>query len=176
MNRAAPTLTSLSNEWRTPQLVVDLVRQVGLIAIDPCSGPGSVVYATVEWDEERDGLKERWAPYACVRDSLVYVNPPYGRALPRWIGRCADEAQDCTVLALVPARTDTRWWHEFVVAQAQAVCFWRGRLKFGLPPGYEGPQNGATFPSALVLWSPLRRMADRFAAVLAPHGAIWRLP
>ena len=158
----APCLASERMDWRTPQNVVDLVREFagGEIALDPCSGPGSIVGARVEWTEADDGLPRPWTIDA--HGGVAYVNPPYGRALPTWTEMCANEAMSgCEIALLVPARPDTRWWHSSVVGAADAICFWRGRLRF------LGAPSSAPFPSALVYYG---RREERFREVFAPYG------
>jgi hypothetical protein len=83
----------------------------------------------------------------------VFMNPPYGRQIGRWIEKAYKEAQkqDTTVVALIPARTDTRYWHDYVM-KAAAIYFVKGRLKFG-----DGG-NSAPFPSAVVVFK--RRPGD----------------
>jgi hypothetical protein len=79
------------------------------------------------------------------------VNPPYGRQIGGWMAKAASEAtarRAKLVIALVPARTDTEWWHTSVVAAGASVTMLKGRLKFGGEGGTVAP-----FPSALVLWS-----------------------
>lgn len=140
-------------DWNTPERVLDLVRQVGQIGLDPCSNATSLVRASVEW--VFGGLDRSWRNYG-----LVYVNPPYGREIEPWIVRCASGDGD-EVVALLPARTDTRWWR--CVATAQAVCFWHGRLRF------LGAPSSAPFPSAIAYWGP---RAGQFSRVFGPHGWI----
>jgi hypothetical protein len=115
-----------------------------------------------------DGLAESWQGYV----SLAYVNPPYGRVLPQWVKKCADEgAAGAEVVLLVPARTDTVWCHEQVFQRAQAACFWRGRLNFeNPPPGSARP--GGTFPPLVAYWGPRR---DAFFAAFAGAGELSRL-
>ena len=75
-----------------------------------------------------------------------YVNPPYGRELPRWIEKGFDEWHEGkTVVFLIPSRTDTRWWHDFCM-KASEIRFIRGRLKF------DDQANSAPFPSAIVIF------------------------
>ena len=78
----------------------------------------------------------------------VFVNPPYGRGLAAWVAKARREVEEGrakTVVALLPARPDTAYWHDHVAGRA-AVYFLRGRLRFG-----DGEQ-GAPFPSALAVW------------------------
>lgn len=75
------------------------------------------------------------------------MNPPYGREIGAWMAKAWRSSQaGALVVCLVPARTDTAWWHDY--AAKGAVRFIRGRLKFG------GHKNSAPFPSALVIFSP----------------------
>lgn len=108
-----------------------------------------------------DGLAAPW-------HGRVFVNPPYGRALPHWVHKCAAESASgrATVVALLPARPDTRWWHEHV-ASAADVFMLCGRLRFG-----DGKQ-AAPFPSAVVTWGAEEELLARLASMLP--GA-WHVP
>jgi phage N-6-adenine-methyltransferase len=90
-----------------------------------------------------DGLAQTWT-------GRVWMNPPYGRAVPNWMGKAWESSQTTAeiVVCLVPARTDTAWWHEFAV-QGE-IEFLRGRLKFG------SLTNSAPFPSAVVVFRNAR--------------------
>lgn len=78
-----------------------------------------------------------------------WMNPPYGRTIGTWMAKAAASAVDgATVVCLVPARTDTAWWHDHVMPYASEVRLVRGRLKFG------SSVNSAPFPSALVIYRP----------------------
>ena len=76
----------------------------------------------------------------------VWLNPPYGRQIGRWVAKAAEEARKpgTTVVLLVPARTDTRWFHDYLYGNAD-LRFVRGRLKFG------GAKSGAPFPSLVAV-------------------------
>lgn len=137
--------SSTNGGWTTPPtLGARLNAALGRFDLDPCApdrnGRTAPIKARVRLTSEDDGLTAHWS-------GLVYVNPPYGRVLPRWLEKCRTEAEaGARVLALVPARTDTRWWHEHVAGRAD-VFLLRGRLKFG------GQHKDAPFPSALIAWS-----------------------
>lgn len=152
----------MSNDmtWCTPEVVLERVRRVGPIMLDPCSNGRSIVRAKTEWrgpPHGPDGLAEPWAGHG-----LVYCNPPYGRGIGQWVAKCALEALDgAEVIALVPARPDTAWWHEAVVLHAAAICFWRGRLSF------LGAAAGAPFPSAVIYYG---RRPDIFASAFREAG------
>lgn len=166
MNRLAPLMSSADSSWRTPDVVLDLVRHMGPVALDPCSHQDSAVAAARELrlDKGDNGLEADWM--ALAAGGLIYVNPPYGRAIHHWVMRCHVAGQvggEC--VALLPARTDTSWWHRFCAPPAaDAVCFWAGRLTF------VGAPSAAPFPSAIVYWGPRRH---RFADVFAGVGALW---
>jgi len=80
------------------------------------------------------------------RGGANYVNPPYGRELPKWVAKGYEEYQKGkTVVFLIPSRTDTRWWHDYVM-KADEIRFIKGRLKF------DEHKNSAPFPSAIVIF------------------------
>lgn len=98
----------------------------------------------------------------------IYIVPPYGRAIGSWVQRLVNSYGSRNVtqaIALVPARTDTKWWHDLLRADA-LVCFVRGRVRFYPSTG------GAPFPSAIV---HLGRERARFLEVFAATGDIWEL-
>ena len=98
----------------------------------------------------------------------VFVNPPYGRGLAQWIAKARTEVEKGhakTVVALLPARPDTAYWHEHVAGRA-AVYFLRGRLKFG-----DGDQS-APFPSAIAVWGAEPEALATLDLVL---GGAWRV-
>lgn len=153
----APLMASESQEWNTPEEVLRPVRAFDAIGLDPCSNERSIVGAAVEWRMERDGdsLLRCWAGLG-----LVFVNPPYSHHLRAWMAKCGSSGAE--VIALVPARTDARWWQEHA-GMADAICFWRGRVRF------LGGEASAPFPSALPYWGP---RVDRFAEVFREVGIV----
>lgn len=91
---------------------------------------------------EQDGLKQEWK-------GTVWCNPPYGRNIGKWVEKAYNTAKDknAVVVMLLPARTDTKWFHDFCyLNQYATVRFARGRLKFG------GARNSAPFPSMVVIF------------------------
>ncbi len=163
-----------STEHETPPDLFDaLDQEFGPFTLDPAALPGQytaeyivarggmaycppwVTAPTTSWRE--DGLRMKWA-------GRVFLNPPYGRAMPQWIERAVAMIEDGhseLALALIPSRTDTKMWQKFVVGQVgqsmsyannahyliKVVRFLPGRLKFG------GQTNPAPFPSAVVVWA-----------------------
>lgn len=131
--------SSATDVWATPQAFFDKYDSKFNFATDVCANAENAKCATF-YDKEADGLAQDWKG-AC------WMNPPYGRGIGAWVKKAYDSAkQGATVVCLLPARTDTAWWHDYC-AKGE-VEFIRGRLKFG------GHKNSAPFPSALVVFTP----------------------
>lgn len=162
-----------TEDWCTPQELVDIVRRVfdGRIDLDPASNPWSKVGAEREvwlesWAEGRevpvrvavgDGLREPWS-------GNVFVNPPYGKTLDDFMQRArraglTHEWGPASVIMLVKCATSRRCWQR-TVPFAKAVCFIDGRVEFVLQ---DGTKSGAWFSSALVLWTRDVELAHRFS-------------
>lgn len=155
MMYASPSalLSSASAEWYTPP---DLAREIaaflGGIDLDPCAEEARAIPARRH--ETARGLEISWT-------GRVYVNPPYGREIGRWVEKALTEPVEELIL-LVPARTDTRW---FQALWPHAICFLRGRLHFS------GSAVGAPFPSALI-YRGRRPAAFRSAFAHRGHTAL----
>ena len=134
----------MSQAWETPaELLEALSRVFGRFDLDPCAPrkTRTRVKARTHFTAEDDGLTLPW-------HGTVFVNPPYGRTLRKWVAKARQEVEEGrarTVVALLPARPDTSYWHDHIAGHA-AVYFFRGRLRFG-----DGKQS-APFPSALAVW------------------------
>jgi phage N-6-adenine-methyltransferase len=156
-------VASVDHSWETPQAVLQPLYGVfGRFDLDPCSPrkARATVRARVRFTAEDDGLSLPW-------HGVVFVNPPYGRSLPRWVEKAREEqgaGRARCVVALVPARPDTRWWHGHVAGKA-AVFFLKGRLRFG------EAEQAAPFPSALTVWGA---SAQELAALAAAFPDAWR--
>lgn len=131
-------LTSNTDQWATPQDFFDLCEtQYGKFDTDVCAD-ASNTKCPVYFDKNKDGLKQTWT-------GKCWMNPPYGREIGKWMKKAYESSLNgATVVCLVPARTDTKWWHEY--ATKGQVTFIRGRLKFG------NSKNSAPFPSAVVVF------------------------
>jgi len=143
--------SSKSNEWSTPQKFYDkLNNSFGPFTLDPCSD-GQNNKTDNYFTKEQNGLSQDWS------GNKVFMNPPYGREIKDWLKKAYEEGQkpNTTVVCLIPARTDTKYWHNYVM-KAQAVYFVKGRLKFG------DSNNSAPFPSAVIV----------FTSALSPFGTI----
>jgi site-specific DNA-methyltransferase (adenine-specific) len=89
---------------------------------------------------KENGLLQNWS------DDIVFCNPPYGREIGKWVKKGSESTN--TVVMLLPARTDTRWFHQYIYNKA-TITFVKGRLKFG------GHKNSAPFPSMIVVWNDI---------------------
>ena len=99
---------------------------------------------------EQDGLKQEWT-------GIVWCNPPYDD-IGKWLEKAHASAKDgVTVVCLIPARTCTNWWHNFIEPYAE-VRFIRGRLKFG------GMKTSAPFPSVIAIFRASKPVGARSGA------------
>jgi len=148
---ASPLFSSRSEDWETPQALFALLDGIYGFKLDACASPSNAKCSTY-FTKADDALKHAWAPFG-----RVWLNPPYGRNIGRFMEKAATEAEDgAVVVALVPARTDTRWWHAFVVGKAR-VHFLKGRLRYGhecVRSQSSPAPSSAPFPSALVVYDP----------------------
>lgn len=133
--------SSATDQWATPQQFFDDWAKLFPFTLDVCADASNAKCPRY-FDREADGLRQDWAPDTC------WMNPPYGREIGRWVRKAYEESQKgATVVCLLPARTDTAWWHDYVIEHAQ-VAFIRGRIKFG------DAKSGAPFPSAVAVFYP----------------------
>jgi phage N-6-adenine-methyltransferase len=125
------------HSWETPEkLFADLQHEFAF-ELDVCASAENAKCPRF-FSRDDDGLTQIW-------EGICWMNPPYGREIGRWIQKAYESAQSgATVVCLVPARTDTRWWHDY--ATKGEVRFLQGRLRFG------GAQSGAPFPSAIIIF------------------------
>lgn len=132
--------SSKTDLWSTPQDFYDeLNREFGFV-LDACALQCNAK-CKVFFSPDEDGLRQDWA-------SVTWCNPPYGREIGKWVRKARLEAErGNTVVCLLPARTDTRWFHDYVLGRAE-IRFLRGRLKFG------GSKNSAPFPSMVAVFRP----------------------
>lgn len=129
--------SSKTDLWSTPQDTFDKLNEEFNFTLDPAATAENAKCKKF-FTAEDDGLAQSWA------GERVFCNPPYGRVIGKWVEKCSRGGADITV-ALLPARTDTRWFHEFILGKAE-IRFLKGRLKFG------GAKNSAPFPSMIVIW------------------------
>jgi len=148
-NAQKTMFSSKSADWATPQHFFDqLSERFGPFSLDPCSNSSNYKVRN-HFTEKDNGLEKDWGGHK------VFMNPPYGRKIKHWIEKAYKEGQkdNTTVVALIPSRTDTRYWHDYVM-KADAVYFVKGRLKFGNGDG------SAPFPSAVVVFKKTEQQME----------------
>lgn len=137
--------SSATNEWETPQYLYNWLDGHFHFTLDPCCTV-KTAKCKLHLTAEEDGLRYDWAPHN------VFMNPPYGREIGHWIQKAYEEAlKGATVVCLIPARTDTKWWYKYCT-KAHTIIFFTGRVKF-LNEGQELPMS-APFPSCTVIFKP----------------------
>jgi phage N-6-adenine-methyltransferase len=130
---------SLTDEWETPPAFFAEWDARYHFTLDVCATPENAKCQRY-YTRAEDGLAQEWT-------GVCWMNPPYGRQIGRWVQKAYEAAQSgATVVCLLPARTDTAWWHDYVMRGK--VTFIRGRLRF------VGGASSAPFPSAVVVFEP----------------------
>ena len=107
--------TSKTDAWETPQEFFDILNAEFHFTLDACALPENSKCAQY-YTPEQDGLSQSWT-------GTVWCNPPYGREISRWVEKAAKSAaQGAMVVMLLPARTDTRWFHRYIYGKAEIRC------------------------------------------------------
>ena len=134
--------SSKTDLWETPQDLFDKLNNEFQFTLDVCATPENAKCDKF-YTEEQDGLEHPW-------EGTVWCNPPYGRGIGQWVRRALfASVSGSTVVMLLPARTDTKWFHDYIYKRNNVeIRFIRGRLKFG------GSKNFAPFPSMVVVFMP----------------------
>lgn len=141
-NRAL--FSSASGDWETPQELFDALDDEFGFDLDACATEKTTKLFRF-FTPETNALEQDWT-------GTVFCNPPYGREIGRWVEKGYIEAQSGTadvVVMLLPSRTDTKWWHAWVMC-ADEIRFIEGRLRFS------GHKNSAPFPSCIVVFRQAR--------------------
>lgn len=146
--------SSTTPEWATPQELYNALDAEFHFELDPCATEENHK-APLFYTKAQDGLAQDWGQLR------TFINPPYGRAIGRWVRRAREHAEGGGLaVALLPCRTDTQWWGD--VMKATEIRFIKGRVRFG------GASAGAPFPSCIVIWgtprAPVLSMIDRTGA------------
>jgi phage N-6-adenine-methyltransferase len=136
---------SRKDDWGTPRRVFDALNAEFGFTLDPCATPENAKCEKF-YTKNDDGLSKSWA------GETVFMNPPYGKEVSAWMEKAYSETS-ATVVCLVSARTDTKWWHRYCM-KADEIRFFTRRLEF------EGTGNKAPFPSALIIFKVGRNPTD----------------
>lgn len=131
--------TSNTDLWSTPQAFFDKYNEQYHFTLDVCATDENAKCKQY-YTKEIDGLKQEWF-------GVCWMNPPYGRDIKHWIRKAYESSikNNAIVVCLLPARTDTAWWHDYCM-RSKSIEFIRGRLKFG------DSKNSAPFPSVVVVF------------------------
>lgn len=128
-------------DYETPQELFDELNKEFQFTIDVCADVNNHKVG-VWFDESLNGLERDWG-------KSNWCNPPYGKDIPKWVEKASNEIKNnstCkTIVMLLPARVDTKWFHEYIYKKAE-VRFIKGRLKFGKE------ENSAPFPNMIVIF------------------------
>jgi site-specific DNA-methyltransferase (adenine-specific) len=133
--------SSKDEVWATPQDFFDKLNEEFHFTLDPCALPENAKCKKY-YTPKDDGLRQNWG------GEKVFCNPPYGKGVYHWIKKAYEESrkENTTVVMLLPARTDTKWFHEFIYNLSSEIRFIKGRLKFG------NSNQSAPFPSMVVIF------------------------
>ena len=142
--------SSTTDLWETPQGFFDRLSREFNFSTDVCATDDNHKCQKY-YTKETDGLQQKWS-------GVCWMNPPYGREIGKWVEKAYKS--NAVVVCLVPARTDTRWWHEFCM-KSKEIRLVQGRLKFG------GSKNSAPFPSAVVVFDGNYHGETRVSAMKA---------
>ncbi len=140
MNNAL-MFSSEKDNWETPQYLYDELNEKFNFTLDPCADEKNHK-CELYYTKEQNGLLQDWQGHT------IFCNPPYGRkSTADWIKKCYEESlkPNTTIVMLIPARTDTKAFHQYIYHKAM-IHFLEGRIKF------VGSKNSAPFPSMIVVW------------------------
>lgn len=131
--------TSNTDEWETPQSFFNSLNEEFRFEWDVCATENNTKCAMF-YEKESNSLSKEWK-------GICWMNPPYGRQISNWVKKAYESSlKGSTVVCLLPARTDTKWFHDYCTKGE--IRFVKGRLKFG------GSKWNAPFPNMVVIFRP----------------------
>lgn len=137
---------SRGSDWSTPQELFDELNREFRFTLDPCASDWNAKCKRYFTDKD-DGLVQDWS------GEIVFMNPPYGKDLKLWMEKAyASSLRGATVVCLVPAATDTSWWHDY--ALKGEIRYLRGRPRFVTK---ENEWQQTFSPSVIVIFNPLKK-------------------
>lgn len=138
MEKTNVHFSSKTNEWATPKEFFEYLDYNYHFVLDVCATKENTK-CRYFYTEKDDGLIQNWS----LLHGWKWMNPPYGREIGKWVKKASEER---SVVALLPARTDTRYFHDYIYNKPNVeIRFIKGRLKFG------DSKNSAPFPSMIVI-------------------------
>lgn len=139
-----------SDEWETPQDLYDQLNAEFHFAMDAAASHENRKHPFY-FPEKSNALEASWS--GIVGTKSIWLNPPYSKIGPFMKKAYEESLKGVVVVCLIPSRTDTRYWHDYVMNAAE-IRFIKGRLKFG------GAKNGAPFPSCIVVFDSRYSRSD----------------
>ena len=137
-------------DWETPSEIFEPLNAEFGFDLDVCAIPQTAKCKKF-YTPEDDALKQEWS-------GTCWMNPPYGREIKKWVKKAFESSQKgATIVCLVPARTDTSWWHDYCM-KADEIRFIRGRIYF-LQNGVR--KTSAPFPSAVVIFKGDKKQSEQ---------------
>ena len=127
--------SSQRDDWETPKDLFYRLDKIYHFETDLCANENNAKCKKY-YSVEQDGLKQEWK-------GSCWCNPPYGRGVGKWVEKAANS--NALVVMLLPARTDTKWFHDYCIKKG-TVEFLKGRVKF------VGAKNNAPFPCMIVVF------------------------
>lgn len=156
-----------NKEWETPDSLFKPLEKEFNIVFDVCATHSNT--KSRKWfDRKTDALKYSWSviPYVNNKKEALWMNPPYGRSIDNWVRKAYEEAtKGATVIALLPARTDTSWFHNYIYNKHE-VRFLKGRIKF------VDAKSSAPFPSMVVVFKP--KKTDKIKQIISVIKTVWK--
>ena len=135
--------SSNDDSWETPPSLFNVLDMEFNFSLFPCCTKQTAKCKKF-FTKEEDGLIQDWSK------DIVFVNPPYGREIGKWVEKSYNEAKKgAKVVMLIPSRTDTKWFHDFIYNKAE-IRFLKGRIRF-LQNKKE--LNAAPFPTMLIIFN-----------------------
>lgn len=146
--------SSENHSWETPDDIFNELNRIFNFNLDVCANENNHKLDKY-FSIDENGLEQRW-------EGSCFMNPPYGREIGKWIKKAYEESLNgAKVVALVPARTDTKWFQ--YCWKADYLYFIKGRVKF-LENGKS--VGSSTFPSVLVIWNHKEKFELNFKGTL----------
>lgn len=135
----ATMFSSKRPDWETPKDFFEKFNNEFHFTLDVCATQANTKCKNF-FSPEDDGLSKTW-------NGICWMNPPYGKEISKWVKKAYEESlSGTTIVGLLPARTDTKWFHDYILEKAE-IRFIKGRIKF------VGSKNAAPFPSMIVIWN-----------------------
>lgn len=133
--------------WATPIDFFNKLNDEFNFNLDPCCYK-ETAKCSKYFTKDDDGLIQNWEGHT------VFCNPPYGRDIGDWVKKCYKESKkaDTLVVILIPARTDTKYFHKYIYKNAKEIRFIEGRLKFTDFRNPDKKTSAAPFPSMIVVF------------------------